>query len=149
MEMNNEPLIIEQEFKAPIELVWRAITEKELMKKWYFDITDFKLEIGRKFHFDGGEEGKIYTHICEILEIIPLQKLKYSWKYKGYSGISFVTFELFSLGSNTKLRLTHEGISSFPKDNPDLVRDNFIGGWKFLIHEALKDYVENGKALNE
>ncbi len=145
--MDDKLLIIEQEFNAPIALVWRAITEKELMKKWYFDIADFKLEIGTKFHFEGGKEDRCYAHICEILDIIPFQKLKYSWKYEGYSGISFVTFELFPIGNNTKLKLTHEGIESFPRDNPDLVRDNFIGGWKFLIHESLKDYLENGNAL--
>ncbi|MEM7374989.1 MAG: SRPBCC domain-containing protein [Bacteroidota bacterium] len=145
--MENKTLIIEQEFNAPVELVWRAITEKELMQKWYFDIPDFTLEIGGVFHFEGGTEEKIYVHICEMLEIIPCQKLKYSWKYEGYSGISFVTFELFSMGDKTKLRLTHEGIDSFPRDNPDLVKDNFIGGWRFLIHESLKNYLENGKTL--
>jgi len=145
--MDNQPLIIEQEFKASIELVWRAITEKELMKKWYFDIADFELEVGAIFHFDGGTEEKTYVHICEILEIVPLQKLKYSWKYKGYPGISFVTFELFPIGDITKIKLTHEGIESFPRDNPDLVKDNFVGGWKFLIHESLKDYLEKGKTL--
>ena len=147
--MDNKSLIIEQEFKAPVELVWRAITEKELMKKWSFDITDFKLEVGETFHFEGGKDGKRYFHICEILEIIPFQKFKYSWKYEGYSGLSFVTFELFPMGNNTKLKLTHEGIDSFPRDNPDFVIDNFIGGWKFLIQESLKDYLEKGKILKK
>ena len=26
---------------APVEKVWNALTEKEEMKKWYFDISDF------------------------------------------------------------------------------------------------------------
>ena len=47
--MDNHILIIEQEFTAPIELVWRAISEKELMAKWYFEILDFKAEVGCKF----------------------------------------------------------------------------------------------------
>ncbi len=147
--MEDRPLILEQEFNAPVELVWRAITEKELMKKWYFDIADFKLEIGAKFHFEGGKDGRCYVHICEILEIIPLQKFKYSWKYEGYSGISFVTFELSSVGKKTRLKLIHEGLGSFPAENSDLARDNFVGGWKFLIHESLKDWLENGIARME
>jgi len=141
--MDNKPLIIEQEFNASAALIWRAITEKELMKKWYFDISDFKLELGSKFHFEGGKDGRKYIHICEILEIVPLQKLKYSWKYEGHPGISFVTFELFPIGHKTKLKLTHEGIDSF-HDNPDLVRENFIGGWNFLIQESLKDFLHKG-----
>ena len=143
--MENQPLLIEQEFNAPIDLVWRAITEKELMKKWYFDISDFRPEVGNKFQFEGGKEGKKYMHLCEVLEVVPLKKLKYSWKYEGYEGISFVTFELSSVGKKTKLKLIHEGIETFT--NPDFRKENFVGGWKYLIHESLKEFIENGKAL--
>lgn len=143
--MDNKPLIIEQEFNAPIALVWRAITEKELMKKWYFDISDFKPEVGSKFNFEGGEEGKRYVHLCEVLEVIPNKKLMYSWKYEGNVGISFVTFELSSVGEKTKVKIIHEGLETFT--NPDFIRDNFVGGWKYLIQESLKEFLENGKAL--
>ncbi len=141
----NNPLIIEHEFNAPIDLVWRAITEKELMEKWYFDLSGFKPEVGYKFHFEGGEENKRYMHLCEVLEVVPLKKLKYSWKYEGYTGISFVTFELAAAGEKTTLKLIHEGLESFT--NPDFKRENFVGGWKYLMHESLKEFVENGKAL--
>ena len=145
--MENKPLIIEQDFDAPVDLVWRALTEKELMKKWYFDISDFKPEVGSKFHFEGGREDRCYVHLCEIVEIVPYKKLKYSWKYQGHAGLSFVTFELYSLGDKTRLKLTHEGLESLPSGNPDFARENFVGGWKFLIHESLKEYLERGKAL--
>jgi len=143
--MESKALIIEHEFDAPVALVWRSITEKELMKKWYFDISDFKLEVGNKFHFEGGEEGKRYIHLCEVLEVIPFKKLKYSWKYKGNVGLSFVTFELSSVGEKTKLKLIHEGLETFT--NTDFIRDNFVAGWKYLIHESLKEFLKNGKAL--
>lgn len=143
--MENKPLLIEQEFNAPIALVWRAITENDLMKKWYFDISNFEPEVGNKFHFEGGEEGKRYVHLCEVLEVIPNRKLKYSWRYEGNEGLSFVTLELSFVGEKTKLKLTHEGLETFT--NPDFIRDNFVGGWKYLIHESLKEFLENGKAL--
>ncbi len=145
--MEAKPLIIEQILNAPVELVWRAITEKELMKKWYFDIPDFKLDLGKIFHFEGEKEGSCYLHVCEILEIIPLKKLKHSWKYKGYSGLSFVTFELFPMENKTKLKLTHEGLETLPSHNPDFARENFVGGWNYLVHESLFEYLNNGKAL--
>ncbi len=145
--MSEQPLVIKQEYKAPVALVWKCISDKELMKKWYFDIPDFQLQIGAIFHFEGGKEGRRYIHECEIVEIVPLKKLKYSWKYQGYTGLSFVTFELFDQGDTTLLKLTHEGLHSFPRDNPDFVRDNFVGGWNYLIHESLQEYLEKGKAL--
>ena len=143
--MDNKLLIIEQEFNAPLELVWRAISEKELMKKWYFDISDFKAEVGCEFHFEGGEDGKRYMHLCKVLEVIPNKKLKYSWKYEGHTGLSFVTFELSSVGEKTKVKLIHEGLETFI--NPDFIRANFAKGWKHLIQVSLKEYLENGKEL--
>ena len=143
--MDNQPLILEQEFNAPIDLVWRAITENELMQKWYFDVSDFKPEVGCKFQFEGGQKGKRYIHLCEVLEVIPNKKLRYSWKYKGHTGLSYVTFELTAVGEKTILKLTHEGLETFI--HPDLIRDNFVGGWKYLMHESLKEFLENGKAL--
>ena len=143
--MENEHLITEQEFNAPIAHVWSAITEMELMKKWYFDISNFKLEVGNRFHFEGGEEDKRYVHLCEILEVIPFKKLKYSWKYEEYEGLSFVSFEISSVGEKTRVKLIHEGLETFT--NPDFTRDNFVGGWKYLIQESLKEFLENGKAL--
>ena len=142
--MENKALVIEQEFNAPLDLVWRAITEKELLQKWYFDIADFKPEVGFKFQFLGGDD-KRYVHLCEVLEVIPNKKLKYSWQYEGYTGLSFVTFELSPIGDKTKLKLTHEGIESF--NNPDFKKENFVGGWNYLIHTSLKEFLEQGKAL--
>lgn len=141
----SQPLIVEQEFNAPIELVWRAITEKELMKKWYFEVSDFKPEVGHTFQFEGGEEGKRYLHLCKVLEVIPPEKLKYSWRYDGHEGLSYVTFLLSSIGAKTKLTLVHEGLETFT--HLDFSRKNFTTGWKYLIHESLKEYLENDKAL--
>ena len=143
--MNSKNLIIEQEYNAPLELVWRAITEKELMSKWYFDVSDFSPEVGFKFHFEGGKEDKRYMHLCEVLEVIPLKRIKYTWTYEGYPGLSFVTFELSSVGEKTKVKLIHEGLETFT--HPDFARDNFVGGWEYLIYESLKAYLEEGKAL--
>ncbi|MDC8004143.1 SRPBCC domain-containing protein [Aureisphaera galaxeae] len=143
--MEDKLLIIEHEYNAPLELVWRALTEKELMTKWYFDVSDFKPEVGFKFHFEGGEKDKRYMHLCEVVEVIPHEKLKYTWQYEGYEGLSYVTFELSSSGEKTKLKLTHEGLETFVL--PDFSKESFTGGWKFLLHESLKEYLENGKAL--
>lgn len=138
-------LTVEQEYDAPIDLVWRAITEVELLQKWYFNIDEFKLEVGFKFQFEGGEEDKRYIHLCEILEIIPLQKLPYSWRYQGYPRLSFVTFNLDSNRNKTKVTVTHEGIETFT--NPDFKRENFNGGWNYLLHESLKAFLDQGDAL--
>jgi uncharacterized protein YndB with AHSA1/START domain len=141
--MNNKNVVIERIFHANIELVWRALTEKELMKQWYIDCQEFKPVVGFTFEFWAGEEGgKQWKHLCEVTEVIPEKKLTYSWKYEGYSGMSYVTFELFEAHRDTKLILTHTGLDTFPADVPELAIHNFEKGWTQLIHTSLKDFLE-------
>ncbi|HEV7620925.1 MAG TPA: SRPBCC domain-containing protein [Flavisolibacter sp.] len=138
--MKQEPFVIEHTFNAPVERVWKAITDNEQMKQWYFDISEFKPEKGFEFQFEGNNEGKIFVHLCKITEVIKQKKLSYSWRYKGYDGISFVTIELFPEGDKTKLKLTHEGLESFPAV-PDFAKENFAAGWTHIIGTSLKDFV--------
>ena len=110
----------ERIFKATKKDVWRALTEKDLMKQWYFDLLEFKAEVGFTFEVTGGELGGVqYLHHFEIMEVIPEQKLMHTWCFVGYEGISYLTYELFDEGENTKLILTHSGLENFPADIPD------------------------------
>ena len=139
---NQQPFVIERTYNAPILLVWKAISNKAEMKKWYFDLAEFKPEIGFEFSFEGGPDDKKYLHLCKVTEAIPPKKLAYSWRYDGYEGNSVVTFELFDEGSKTRLRLTHSGLETFPKNNPDLAKENFVAGWTEIIGISLKNYLE-------
>jgi uncharacterized protein YndB with AHSA1/START domain len=141
--MTAEPFIIERTYNAPVARVWKAITDKDDMKQWYFDLKEFKAEVGFEFSFSGGPSPeKSYLHICQITEVIINKKLTYSWRYDGYEGISFVTFELFDEGDITRLKLTHAGLETFPENNPDFAKENFAMGWNQIIGISLKDFVE-------
>ena len=113
------------------------------MKQWYFDLSDFKPEIGFEFSFPGkGNEGQDYTHLCKITQVEPEKLLQYSWQYKSYPGKSFVTFELFPEGNATKLKLTHEGLETFPQDTKDFAKESFAGGWTYLIGKSIIEFLE-------
>lgn len=139
--MKNEPFVIERIYNAPVEKVWKAITDKEDMKHWYFDLSEFRAEVGFEFTFTGKNEGMTYIHLCRVTEVIPRKKLTYSWRYEGYEGNSFVTFELFPEGAGTRLRLTHEGLDTFPA-TAAFAKSNFVAGWTQLIGTNLRDFVE-------
>jgi len=141
--MDTTPFIIERTLNAPVDVVWNAITIREEMKQWYFDLLEFKPEVGFEFHFIGGpEDGPQYTHICVITEVIRGHKLTYSWRYEGYEGVSYVTFELFPEGDKTRIKLTHAGLETFPADNPDFAKGNFVEGWTHIIGTSLKTFLE-------
>ncbi len=140
--MQEEPLVIERKFNANPSLIWNALTQPEEMKEWYFAIPDFSPVVGATFSFEAGPEGKQYLHICKVQEVIPQQKISYSWRYDGYAGDSLVSFELFTEGAQTLVRITHSGLDSFPKDNPDFVKTNFMGGWNYFLETGLAGYLE-------
>jgi len=140
--MKTQPFTIERTYNAPTSRVWQALTDKDEMKQWYFDLKEFKPEVGFKFQFWGGDEKKKYLHLCEITEVVPNKKLTYSWRYDGYTGESFVTFELSPEGDKTRLKLTHEGLETFPADESALARKNFESGWNQIIGNSLKEFLE-------
>lgn len=141
--MPTSPFVIEQMLNAPAAIVWKAITDKTEMKQWYFDLTEFKPVVGFQFQFYGeGRKGEKYLHICKITEVIAEEKLTYSWRYQGYEGYSFVHFELFAEGDKTRLKLTHEGLETFPADNQDFAKESFAEGWTYIIGTSLKKYTD-------
>lgn len=140
--MKSSPLVMERVYDAPAKVIWDALTDHQKMKQWYFDIKEFKPEVGFEFSFLGGKDGREYRHLCEIKEVIPGKKLTYSWKYENYPGESYVSFELFPEGDKTRLKLTHEGLETFPQENPDFAKENFIMGWEYITGTSLKNFVE-------
>lgn len=137
------PLIIERTYNAPKDLVWQAITDNKLMKQWYFNMADFKPEVGFEFSFSGhGSDGTEYVHLCKILEVVPGEKLSHSWRYRDQPGDSVVTFELFEDGNGTRLKLTHTGLETFPQKSKDFGVDSFTAGWTHILGTGLKEFSE-------
>lgn len=136
-----EPFVIERVLNAPVSIVWQAISNKDEMKKWYFDLAEFKPEVGFEFSFTGGSEEKSYLHLCRVTAAEKEKKLSYTWRYDGYEGNSEVTFELFAEGDKTRLVLTHTGLNSFTTDNKDFARESFEEGWTFIIGKQLLQYL--------
>jgi uncharacterized protein YndB with AHSA1/START domain len=54
--MKAAPVIQEVVINASAAVVWKAITDKNEMKHWYFDLEEFKPEVGFEFQFYGGRE---------------------------------------------------------------------------------------------
>jgi len=139
----HEPVLVTQKFSVPVQKVWKAITNPDQMKAWFFEnIPDFKPEVGfnTRFNVDSGEHH--FMHLWEITEVIPGKRIVYNWRYEGYPGNSFVVFELFDEDKRTCLKLSHLGVASFPDDIPEFTRESCLGGWNYFIKNRLKTYLE-------
>jgi uncharacterized protein YndB with AHSA1/START domain len=141
---NNPAVIVEMSYNALINKVWDALTDNNKMKLWYFDIADFKPEVGFKFEFTGGDPNdKMYLHKCVVKTVEHSKKLAYTWAYDGYEGESLVTFILTEEGSGTHVKVIHTGLETFPPleaFNPK----NFSMGWTHILGISLKEFVEKG-----
>jgi len=143
MRTNEEPIIVEQEMKKSVDIVWSAITDINQMRQWYFDnIPSFKPEVGFETRFMVKSETREFLHIWKVTEVIPQKLIKYNWSYEEYVGDSFVVFELIKQNSSTLLRLSHHVTEDFPDDIPEFTMESGLAGWTYFIKKRLKDFLE-------
>ncbi len=140
----HENVKISVKVNAPLDKVWNAITNKEQMKNWYFDVPDFEPKIGNNFSFYGGDENEEYHHFCEIVDLIPNEKLKHSWTYPEISKEkTLVKWELKSENEGTIVTLTHKGLEAFEHLGENFKIHSFRKGWEDIVGKSLKEFVEN------
>src|SRR5690348_1601345 len=122
------------------ETVWEFLTNSDLLAQWLMT-NDFKPIVGHQFMFHTapkikfGFDGKIY---CEVLELIPNQKLSYTWKGGPGNGKikldSIVTWTLTETASGTDLHLEHTGFKGIQNYLPYLTMNM---GWSGRIKNRL------------
>ncbi|NHA04531.1 SRPBCC domain-containing protein [Mucilaginibacter sp. HC2] len=126
-------LVIKWHFPHSPEKVWECITNPELISQWLMK-NDFKPVVGHQFQFHSkplpkmGWDGIVY---CEVLEVIPNQKLVYTWKGGPRPGIigldTLLTWTLSPDGEGTRLVLEHSGFKGLKNMLSSIFMES---GWK-------------------
>jgi uncharacterized protein YndB with AHSA1/START domain len=140
--MNNHLPAFQTVIPASPEKVWEALTSREKMKEWYFDIPDFVLREGAIFNFYEPGDAKKFHHRCVIRKIVPLTILQHTWTYPDFSqGETLLTWYLEPVAEGTRVTLTHEGIETILDGGDDFKFDNFRAGWTEILDVMLKNYL--------
>ena len=78
----DDQILIEREFAAPAHLVWRAVTEPELVQQWWHASRGEMTECSIDFRVSGTwryamrpEGGEEFAFYGEFLEIVPNEKV--------------------------------------------------------------------------
>lgn len=143
MNKTDAPVIVEQHFNAPIETVWKAITEWRHMQQWFFkEIETFVPAVGFQTRFVVENEGRLFKHLWRLTDVVPHKKITYNWRYEGYAGDALVCFELFDLNGKTLLRLTHTVTVAFDKNITEFKRESCLSGWRYFINQSLRLFLE-------
>lgn len=141
--MNAAPIVVEQEYSAAPADVWRAITEAEQMRKWFFEpMQEFRPEVGFETEFIVEVDGTKYPHQWQVREVVPEQRIAYGWRYGGFPGDSTVVWELSQTEAGTRLVLTHQWHQEFPADQEVFSRESCQGGWEYFLQNSLKKFLE-------
>ena len=125
---------LERLLDAPVETVWRYLTEADLRQRWFMGGTDatpggeFDLLVDHDKLSDDQDvpypesyasfKGSVWTE--KVVRFDPPRLLETTFQ-GGKNGT--VTYELFPDGGKTRLVLTHSGITS------DTGFQDFGGGW--------------------
>ena len=134
IETATDSVIHEVEYPHPIDLVWKAITEREAVAAWLMPTSDFRAEVGAKFKFtqpatdrwNGVVEG-------EVLAVEPPHRLVYSWDGGFPSTATFTLKETES--GRTRVRFVMAGFKAAGKfgDGARKGADYFWGQKAFSV----------------
>jgi len=131
--VGTDTIRLERVLDAPVEKVWRYLTEADLREQWFMGGTDAKPDSEFELLVDHDKlsdrpvpypesfecfKGRVFKE--RVIRFDPPRLLETTFQ-GGKSGI--VTYELFPEGRKTRLVLTHSGIVS-----PVGFQD-FGGGW--------------------
>lgn len=125
-------------FQAPPEKVFDAWTNPKALTQWFGPTDEFTVPLAEVDLRVGGAyriqmkspDGELHTVIGTYKEIIPSEKLVFTWAWEAGSscgdaeaGESLVTVRIQAQGSSTEMTLIHE---RFPDSE---TRDKHQQGW--------------------
>ena len=109
-EGDTRTVIVERQFAAPAEKLWRALTQPHLIEEWLMK-TDFKPVEGHKFTLRKDPTPEISVVIDgEVRAVEENKTLSYTWS--AYGTETVVTFTLTPVDGGTVLRLEQAGFSA-------------------------------------
>ena len=132
---NSHSLNLVRTFDPGPEDVYRAWTDPSVIKRWFGPTPEFStpiaevdLKVGGKYRIGmKSPDGKLYVATGIYREIIPNEKLVFTWRWESEpSDISetLVTVEFKKSAEHTKLVFTHENFAT-----EELARDR-QEGWE-------------------
>jgi uncharacterized protein YndB with AHSA1/START domain len=126
------------QLKSPIDKVWKALTDSEILAKWMWD-NDFVPVVEHNFQFTT-EPSEWWDGIVngEVLEVDEPNKLSYTWESSGEK--TTVTWTLKETSEGTHLHFEQAGFSEQTKEIPGAL-EGAISGWTQFV-EKLKPLIE-------
>lgn len=142
------------EIEAPMEVVWRTITEPDLIRTWFSDVADIEARPGAvgSLTFRAGTDSPNVVGIT-VVAADPPHRFSYRWTYApGESATdtnsTLVTFTLVADGADrTRLRVVESGLDQV--EVADDAKEKFLEdhrhGWQ-VQGDRLRELFVSGRS---
>lgn len=116
--------------------VFKALTTPRHLDKWFTSGAAVNLRVGGRYSNNDGDKGK-------FLEIVPGERLRYTWDNTRWAPGSLVEIILKRIKGKTVLTLIHSGI---PKETEMRHYASKESGWNWALAN-LKAHVEGRRTI--
>jgi len=141
--MSQDIIHIERTYPISTAELWQAMTDKQKLKDWFFDIPNFSTEVGAEFEFAKIQNSHSQFHHCRVLEVKPEELFRFTWKHpKQSNGNSIITWRFIPRRGATTLHLTHEGLEHFRNAGEQSTQERFESGWERILGDSLPKFIE-------
>jgi uncharacterized protein YndB with AHSA1/START domain len=138
LRFRTQDIVVDEVLPHAPDVIWKTLTSGELIGRWLMAPTGFEPVKGKHFTFQTTHAGQWDGVIrCEVLDVIPKERLAYSWKGGHASNVGYgsllatvVTWTLAPVEGGTRLRLVHSG---FVTPRNDSAFKNMSEGWKKVV----------------
>ena len=117
----HETFVIERVYDVPVAQVFRAWADPTLKARWFAGSVEalgagYELDFrvgGREVNRGGPPGGPVYTYESEFRDIVPEQRIVYTYEMyadENRISVSVATVQLRDRGATTQLVLTEQGV---------------------------------------
>lgn len=117
---------------APVEVVWRTITEPDQITLWFADKVELEVKPGARGYMGFGEPGGPVM----VETVDPPTRFSFRWNHPAGEEPTtrnslLVEFTLVGEGEHTRLRVVESGLNPLPWPDVDKRRyaEEHNGGW--------------------
>jgi uncharacterized protein YndB with AHSA1/START domain len=131
---------------APVEVVWRTITEPDQIRQWFADRVELEVKPGGRGYLGFGDQGG--PVVVEAVD--PLTRFSFRWNHpvgeEPVAGNSvLVEFTLVPVGGQrTLLRVVESGhqLLAWPQEEKERYAEEHSGGWGTFLDRLTTLLVE-------
>jgi uncharacterized protein YndB with AHSA1/START domain len=152
--MNNYTIERDIEIEAPVDVVWRTITEPELIRTWFSDMADVEARPGAvgSLTFRADSDAPHIVDITVVAADRP-HRFSYRWVYPpgedaAEINSTLVTFTLVADGDErTRLRVVESGLDQMDMADDDKQKffEDHSHGWQ-VQGDRLRDLFASGRS---